>query len=80
MPSEITIRVAIELSHSSWIVAIRLPDVEKSRLHRLEGGDTAALLTLIDDLRSRVTSWATRRSTWRAASKQAATGSGCIGC
>ena len=41
-------------SHSSWVVAVRLPDVEKSRLHRLEGGDTAALLTLIDDLRSRV--------------------------
>lgn len=54
MPSEVFIRVAIELSHSSWIVAVRLPDVEKSRLHRLEGGDTAALLTLIDDLRSRV--------------------------
>ena len=37
MPSEITIRVAIELSHSSWIVAVRLPEVEKkSRLHRLE--------------------------------------------
>jgi hypothetical protein len=53
MPPEITIRVAIELSHSSWIVAVRLPDVEKSRLHRLEGGDTTALLTLLDDLRSR---------------------------
>ena len=54
MPPEITIRVAIELSHSSWIVAVQLPDVAKSRLHRLEGGDTTALLTLIDDLRSRV--------------------------
>jgi transposase len=54
MPPEITIRIAIELSLSSWIVAVRLPDVEKSRLRRLEGGDTAALLTLIDDLRSRV--------------------------
>jgi transposase len=54
VPLEITIRVAIELSHSSWIVAVRLPDVEKSRLHRLEGGDTAALLTLINDLRSRL--------------------------
>jgi transposase len=53
MPPEITIRVAIELSHSSWIVAVRLPDVAKSRLHRLEGGDTTALLTLLDDLRSR---------------------------
>ena len=39
--------VAIELSVSSWIVAVRLPGSEKSRLHRVEGGDTAALLTLI---------------------------------
>ena len=54
MPSEITIRVAIELSVSSWLVAVRLPGVEKSRLHRIEGGDTTALLTLIADLRSRV--------------------------
>jgi hypothetical protein len=56
---EVTIRVAVELSHSSWIVAGRLPDVEKSWLHRLEGGDTAALLTLIDDLRSREASYPT---------------------
>ena len=53
MPSGITIRVAIELSVSTWLVAARLPGVEKSRLYRLEGGDTAALLTLIEDLRSR---------------------------
>jgi transposase len=53
MPSGITIRVAIELSVSTWLVAARLPGVEKSRLYRLEGGGTAALLTLIEDLRSR---------------------------
>ncbi len=51
MPSEITVHVAIELSVSSWVVAARLPGIDKSRLHRLEGGDTAALLRTIADLR-----------------------------
>ena len=53
MPSENTIRIAIELSASSWLVAARLPGAEKSRLYRIEGGDTAALLARIDELRSR---------------------------
>lgn len=53
MPSENRVLVAIELSVSSWIVAVRLPSSEKSRLHRVEGGDTTALLALISDLRSR---------------------------
>ncbi len=53
MPSENTIHVAIELSVSSWLIAARLPGAGKSRLHRLEGGNTAALLALIAELRSR---------------------------
>lgn len=53
MPSENRILIAIELSVSSWFVAVRLPGSEKSRLHRVEGGDTTALLALIRDLRSR---------------------------
>jgi transposase len=53
MPSENTIRIAIELSVSSWLVAARLPGAEKSRLHRIDGGDTTALLALIVILRSR---------------------------
>jgi transposase len=53
MPSENTIRIAIELSVSSWLVAARLPGAEKSRLYRIEGGDTATLLARIDELRSR---------------------------
>ena len=53
MPSENRVFIAIELSVSSWIVAVRLPGSEKSRLHRVEGGDTTALLALIRDLRSR---------------------------
>jgi transposase len=53
MPSENRVLIAIELSVSSWFVAVRLPGSEKSRLHRVEGGDTTALLALISDLRSR---------------------------
>jgi transposase len=53
MPSESTVHIAIELSVSSWLVAARLPGAEKSRLHRIEGGDTAALLGLFAELRSR---------------------------
>src|SRR5438067_5820779 len=47
MPSESTVHIAIELSVSSWLVAARLPGAEKSRLHRIEGGDTAALLGVV---------------------------------
>src|SRR5258708_32818387 len=53
MPSESTVHIAIELSVSSWLIAARLPGAEKSRLHRIEGGDTAALLALFAELRSR---------------------------
>jgi transposase len=53
MPSDNTVYVAIELSLSSWVVAARLPGIEKPRLHRLEGGDAAALLQTIADLRSK---------------------------
>ncbi len=53
MSFENTIHIAIELSVSSWLVAAQLPRTEKSRLHRIEGGDTKALLALIFELRSR---------------------------
>jgi transposase len=56
MPSENIVYVAIELSFSSWLVAARLPGTEKSRLHRIEGGDTVALLALLAELRSRASS------------------------
>ena len=38
-----TVHLAIELSRSVWLVAARLPGVEKPSLHRIGGGDTAAL-------------------------------------
>jgi len=53
MLSENIIHIAIELSVSSWLVAVRLPGTEKSRLHRITGGDTTALLALIAELRAR---------------------------
>src|SRR4051795_10094559 len=53
MPSENTVHIAIELSFSSWLVAARLTGAKKSRLHRIEGGDTGALLALVAELRSR---------------------------
>jgi transposase len=51
MPSETTVHVAIELSSSSWLVATRLPGAEKSRVRRIDGGDTTGLLALLADVR-----------------------------
>src|SRR3954470_11280509 len=50
MPSKNIVHIAIELSVSSWFVAARLPGADKSRLHRITGGDTSALLALIAEL------------------------------
>ena len=46
-----TILVALELSNSIWLVGTRLPGAQKSRMHRISAGDTAALLTLFHGLR-----------------------------
>src|SRR5712675_557677 len=48
-----TILLAIELSASTWLVAARVPGWEKPHLHRIDGGDTAALLALISSLQAR---------------------------
>lgn len=53
MLSENTVRIAIELSVSSWLIAVRLPGADKSRLHRIEGGDATSLVALISEVRSR---------------------------
>jgi hypothetical protein len=50
MPSDNIIHIAVELSLSSWLVAARLPGTEKSRLHRIEGGDATALENSADTL------------------------------
>jgi transposase len=49
-----TIHLVIELSASSWLIAARLPGSEKPHPHRIDGGNTAALLALISSLRARV--------------------------
>lgn len=56
MPSQNIVHVAIELSVSSWLIGARLPGNEKVMLHRVDGGDTTALLALIEELRSRASS------------------------
>src|SRR5258705_3577002 len=48
-----TILLAIELSASTWLVAARVPELEKPHLHRIDGGDMAALLALISSLQAR---------------------------
>jgi transposase len=54
MSSEITILIAIELSHSKWLIAARLPNAEKPQRYHIEGGGTGALLALISSLRARM--------------------------
>ena len=48
-----TIFVAIELSQRSWLVTLHCPDRDKISHHKLEGGDHAGLLALIDRVRER---------------------------
>jgi transposase len=48
-----TAYVAIELSGTSWVVAVELPRVANARVHKLGGGDVAGLMRLIDRARSR---------------------------
>ena len=45
--TERVIYLALELSRSTWLVALRRPGAEKAILHRLEGGDTTGLLAFI---------------------------------
>ena len=50
-----TIFVAIELSQKSWLITIHSPDKDKISRHKVEGGDHANLLALIDRVRDRAT-------------------------
>ena len=43
-----TLFVALELSKSTWLVAIHSPAADKMSQHRLAGGDATALLSLIE--------------------------------
>ncbi len=51
---ENVIIIAIELSRSAWLIAARLPGVEKARLNKIDAGDTAALLSYLSSLQTRV--------------------------
>jgi transposase len=48
-----TIFVAVELSQRSWLVTLHCPDKDKISHHKLEGGDHAGLLALVDRMRER---------------------------
>ena len=48
-----TIFVAVELSQRSWLVTIHSPDRDRMSRHKLDGGDCAGLLALVDGVRTR---------------------------
>jgi transposase len=48
-----TIFVAIELSQKSWLITMHSPDKDRMSRHKLEGGDHASLLALVDRVRER---------------------------
>src|ERR1700719_2506255 len=48
-----TIFVAIELSQKTWLVTMHSPDKDKISRHKVQGGDHAGLLALIDRVRDR---------------------------
>ena len=76
-----TIFVAIELSQKSWLVTLHSPDRDRISRHKLEGGDHAGLLALIEKVRSGRLEQAGRAlRRWRVATRPAMTASGCTGC
>src|SRR3954449_8681320 len=48
-----TIFVTIELSQKTWLVTLHSPDRDRISRHKLEGGDHAGLLMLIERMRER---------------------------
>lgn len=50
-----TIFVAIELSQRSWLVTMHSPERDRISRHKLDGGDHAGLLALIEKVRARAT-------------------------
>src|ERR1700704_1644609 len=74
-----TIFVAIELSQKSWLVTLHSPGRDRISRHKLEGGDHAGLLALIDRERDRASRTAGGFPWWRVAMRQATTVFGCTG-
>ena len=50
----VRIFAAMELSKSTWVVAIKLPAVEKISLFQIPGGDIDALVALLEKARQRI--------------------------
>src|ERR1700676_2236655 len=50
-----TIFVAIELSQKTWLITVHSPEKDRISRHKLEGGDHAGLLALVDCVRERAT-------------------------
>lgn len=48
-----TIFVALELSQKTWLVTLHCPDKDRISRHKVQGGDHAGLLALIDRVRDR---------------------------
>lgn len=48
-----TIFTAIELSQKTWLITVHSPDRDRISRHRLDGGDHAGLLALIEKIRAR---------------------------
>jgi len=48
-----TIFATIELSQKTWLVTLHSPDRDRMSRHKLEGGDHAGLLSLLESIRTR---------------------------
>lgn len=48
------IYAAMELSKATWVVAIKLPEIDKISLFQLPGGDIDALVALLEKARQRI--------------------------
>lgn len=48
-----TVFIAIELSQKTWLVTLHSPDRDRISRHKLEGGDHAGLLALIERIKAR---------------------------
>jgi transposase len=54
MSASETIFAALELSKTSWLLAILTPVSDRISLHKLRGGDTASLLTRLAEVQHRI--------------------------
>src|SRR5262249_47860204 len=52
-PSKVTLHCALELSKSSWLLAIQFPDRPQPSLYRIKGGDAEGLMSQLMIARDR---------------------------